>query len=60
METDERAPEPPAENPPDETPSQGDEPRDDPSEDPGPRGNPDVDEETLRKKQEEQEGVSGN
>ena len=59
MERDERATEPPADNPPDETPPGTEGPREDPSEDPGPRGNPDVDEEALRKKQEEQEGDPG-
>ena len=61
MEQDDRATEPPAENPPEETSGGGgDVPREDPSEDPGPRGNPDVDEEALRHGQEEQEKVSGN
>ena len=53
MEQDERATETPADN---EVPGdQDDAPREDPSEDPGPRGNPDVDEEALRHKQEEQD-----
>ena len=60
MEQDERSTESPAENPPDETPQSEDAPREDPSDDPGPRGNPDVDEEALRHKQEEQDGVAGN
>jgi hypothetical protein len=61
MEQDERASEPPADTEPEESPStEGDPPREDPAEDPGPRGNPDVDEEALRHKQEEQDGVSGN
>ena len=57
MERDERATQPPAESEPEETPApEGeDRPGEDPSEGPGPRGNPLVDEEALRKKQEEQE-----
>jgi len=61
MEQDERATEAPADDEPEQVPGdEGDAPRDDPSEDPGPRGNPDVDEEALRHKQEEQDGVAGN
>jgi hypothetical protein len=57
MESDERATHPPAKSEPEDTPSpEGeDRPSEDPSEGPGPRGNPSVDEESLRKKQEEQE-----
>jgi hypothetical protein len=57
MERDERATRPPAEKEPEEapTPEGEDRPSEDPSEGPGPRGNPAVDEEALRKKQEEQE-----
>jgi hypothetical protein len=57
VERDERATHPPAENEPEETPTPEDEdrPSEDPSVGPGPRGNPTVDEEALRKKQEERE-----
>ena len=58
MEQDERATEPPADTKPEDVPGGDDEaPREDPSKDPGPRGNPDVDEEALRHKQEEQDRV---
>ena len=61
MERDERASEPPADNPPEDVPSEGgDQPSEDLSDAPGPLGNPAVDEESLRKKQEEQDRVSGN
>jgi hypothetical protein len=55
MERDRRATHPPADEEPERTPApEGDDhPAEDPSEAPGPRGNPAVDEESLRKKQEE-------
>jgi hypothetical protein len=61
MERDERATQPPADDEPEEvpTPEGSDKPSEDPSEGPGPYGNPAVDEESLRKKQEEQE-TTGN
>jgi hypothetical protein len=57
MERDERATHPPADEDPERTPTpEGDDgPGEDPSEGGGPRGNPAVDEESLRRKQEEQE-----
>lgn len=57
METDERATQPPADKEPEEvpTPEGSDKPSEDPSAGPGPYGNPTVDEETLRRKQEEQD-----
>jgi hypothetical protein len=56
VERDERATHPPAENEPERTPTpEGD----DPFEGAGPRGNPAVDEEALRRKQEEQERADG-
>jgi len=61
MEQDETSTQPPADDPSDDTPSEGgDQPSEDPAEAPGPRGNPDVDEEALRHKQEEQDRVAGN
>lgn len=53
--TDERAGEPPAERDPERvpTPGGGERPGQDPVSSPGPYGNPETDEETLRKKQEE-------
>jgi hypothetical protein len=58
MDQDERATEPPGDNEPEQVPGNADDaPREDPSEDPGPRGNPDVDEEALRHKQQEQDRV---
>jgi hypothetical protein len=61
MERDERATHPPADSEPERTPTpEGEErPSDDPVEGPGPRGNPAVDEEALRRKQEEKERADG-
>jgi hypothetical protein len=55
VERDERATHPPAENPPEETEA-GDSNEERPG---GPYGNPEVDEEALRKRQEEKERESG-
>jgi len=61
MEQDDTSTQPPADDPSDDAPSEGgDQPSGDPAEAPGPRGNPDVDEEALRHKQEEQDRVAGN